>query len=111
MAKKEAKKQDRATEYICLSNGCKFTPPYISPANWESQKASVKKPWFLRFSFHDPIRGLMKVKRRAGNKYKTLPERQDAARLHLKDTIEDLEMGVNPFTGKVELSTVIGGKL
>jgi hypothetical protein len=42
MAKKEAKKQDRATEYTTLPNGCKFTPPYINPGNWETASSSFK---------------------------------------------------------------------
>jgi len=102
MAKKETKKQDRSTAYTTLSNGCKFTQPYINPSNWESSKASVKRDWFIKFTFHHPVRGVMEVKWRAGNKYKTLHARQDAARQLLIDTIDDLKNGLNPFTGKIE---------
>jgi len=102
MAKKETQKQDRSTAYTTLSNGCKFTQPYINPSNWESSKATVKRPWFIKFTFHHPVRGVMEFKWRAGNKFKTLPARQDAARQLLKETIEDLKNGLNPFTGKIE---------
>lgn len=99
MAKKQAKKQDRATEYLPLPNGCKYTPPYINPANWESSKASIKKPWFVKFSFHDPIRGIMEVKRRAGNKYKTLPERQS----QFDRTTEDFGVKLFPERNSIKL--------
>jgi len=102
MAKKETKKQDRSTEYTTLPNGCKFTQPYINPSNWESSKASVKRDWFIKFTFHHPSRGIKEFKWRAGNKHKTVAARQDAARQLLNDTIDDLNNGLNPFTGKIE---------
>jgi len=38
-----------------LPNGCSFTPPVVSPANWKSQKTSISAPWRIRYRYFDPI--------------------------------------------------------
>lgn len=38
-----------------LSNGCSFTPPMVSPANWKTQKTSIAVPWRIRYRYFDPI--------------------------------------------------------
>ncbi len=40
---------------IFLSNGCSFSPPIVSPANWQSKKANTDVPWSIRYRFYDPI--------------------------------------------------------
>jgi hypothetical protein len=83
MAKKAVKKDTRNRERTILPNGCQYTQPYISPANWKSLKASIKKPWFIRFTFYDPIHRPegKEIKWEGMNGHKTLAARQDAAKL------------------------------
>jgi len=102
MAKKAVKKDTRNRERITLPNGCQYTCPYIRPANWESSKASVKKPWFSRFIYYDPIHRPegKEIKWEGMNGHKTLAARQDVAQQILTDTIEELQNGRNLVTKK-----------
>ncbi|MHA4812371.1 hypothetical protein ACX0G9_30035 [Flavitalea flava] len=101
--KKAAQKKTRDHDYLTLPHGCYCTPPYISPANWDSSDASIIIDWRVRYNFYDPTK-LPTGKSFPGvvqgmNKYKTLPARQEAARKILADTIADLNDGFNPIIG------------
>lgn len=91
---------------ISLPNGCSRSVISVSPKNWNTTKASVKKKWKIHYRFYDPaykndpklwgkqfpIRGM--------NKFKELLQRQAATKILLEDTIDMLDTrGFNPITG------------
>lgn len=103
MSKKSKQKQTRNTERLTLPDGCQCTQPYISPANWQSSKASVKKPWSLRFIFYDPIRrpNGKSINWEGMNGQKTWETRQAAAQQLLENVLADLKNGYNPVIKKL----------
>lgn len=94
--------QKRNRERINLHNGNSFTIPYITPDNWESRKAGLKKKWFVRFTYYDCINrpnGMSVKWEKTINNFKTLSERQEEARRVLEMVLRDLKAGVNPVVG------------
>lgn len=99
MAKKAAQ---RNREHLVLLNGCTSTIPYISPSNWASGKTSIRKKWFVRFTFYDPVhrpKGKVIKWEKTINNFKSLVERQKEARKVLDQVVVDLKAGVNPVLG------------
>ena len=39
---------------ILLPNGCQCSELKVHPKNWESQRASIKKKWYIHYRFYDP---------------------------------------------------------
>ena len=86
--------------------GCSRSNFTVSPKNWRTQKASVKKPWKIFYRFYDPAcrdayPGGKDIPIRKMNKYKTLLERQEATRelLEIEKELIDVD-GYNPITRK-----------
>lgn len=88
-------------------NGCSRSKFYIYPKNWNTARASTKKPWRIFYRFYDPAFGDDPKKKaylvplRGMNHYHTLPERQGITKALIKNEIELLEeRGYNPITGQ-----------
>jgi integrase len=84
---------------INLPNGCSYTEPIISPANWDLRDAKLTKDWYIKYRFFDPSVttgtyaypvGRQIVLKRM-NKYKHLTARRDATKALLKNEIDLLE--------------------
>lgn len=87
-------------------NNCRRSKVTVTPANWRTQKASLKSPWRISYRFYDPV---YKDSRLWGkqilikgmNDYPTLAERQDATQTLLDLELDKLDSkGFNPVTGK-----------
>lgn len=99
---------------ILLPNGCKCSgkpgnpekgiPPSLSifPKNWNTQKASLKKEWYIAYRFYDPRYPKPKPRLIKGmNDFKTVAERQVMIRSIMEDELNSLiNLGFNPFTGE-----------
>lgn len=91
---------------IQLFNGCKRSNLTITPKNWNTQKASVKKPWRIFYRFYDPnhrdrYKKGKPVPIKGMNYFKTLAERQEETRQLLDNELEMLDKkGYNPITGQ-----------
>ena len=67
-----------------LLNGCHYSKISVTPTNWNTKKASLKKPWKIHYRFYDPAfkddpkykGGLKQVAIRGINTFHTLDERQ-----------------------------------
>lgn len=93
-------------------NGCARSQVKVTPANWHTAKASVKKLWRIYYRFYDPahpeawgkpkaIRGM--------NEYTDLKGRQDATRTLLENELHLLDArGLNPITGGYMAPDVVG---
>lgn len=88
-------------------NGCSRSNFTVSPANWKSSKASIKKPWRIYYRFYDPafkedpeIQGRKECVNRDMNAHKELKDRQDVTKELLKceEDLIDIQ-GFNPITG------------
>lgn len=74
----------------------------VSPSNWKTSKASIKKAWMIHYRFYDPeTNGMKQVIIKKMNKFKTLLERQDATQALMEAELDMLiNWGYNPITGK-----------
>lgn len=90
-----------------LKNGCARSPITVTPSNWNTAKASIKKNWKITYRYYDPafkndpelwgkqfpVRGM--------NRFKSLEQRQDATRTLLEGLLDQLDNRLfNPITGK-----------
>lgn len=90
-----------------LPSGCYRSEISISPKNWNTTRASIKKPWRLHYRFYDPEfkdnPAFKKGKQRAVrtmNIYHTLEMRQAATRSLIAEEIHLIDQeGYNPITG------------
>jgi len=92
-----------------LPNGCKCSELKVNPANWESPKASIRKPWFIYYRFYDPQqkesypKGKLRVIK-GMNETKTLEERQTLVRALISVEMNQLKnLGFNPISERHEL--------
>lgn len=103
---------------IELPGGCYFTGKpgdpikgiapslTVNPKNWNSKVASVKKPWYIGYRFHDPLHRqkypngkLILV--RGMNEEKTWEKRKLATEVLMQIELDNLMVnGYNPITGK-----------
>ncbi|RYE32379.1 MAG: hypothetical protein EOP48_31075, partial [Sphingobacteriales bacterium] len=88
---------------ILLPNGCKCSEPKVSPSNWESPKASLKKNWYIYYRFYDPSekekypKGKLRIIK-GMNEAKTVGERQEIVRALIHLELGELKtMGFNPI--------------
>lgn len=87
-----------------LFRGCKRSDITVTPTNWNTQKASMTRPWQIHYRFYDPqFKGTKlwgKLIQIAGmNDYNTLAERQEATRSLIADELQSIdEEGHNPIT-------------
>lgn len=86
-----------------LPNGCKCSDLRVSPANWETAKASLKKKWYIHYRFYDPTqkqrypKGKLRIIK-GMNEAKTLEERRAITRALMELELSELKkMGFNPI--------------
>lgn len=82
-------------------NGEPFT---IVPTNWQSEKVSTKKPWYIFYRFYDPrvnTKGKQVFIKRM-NEFRDRAERQAATVALLKNERDNLLKGYNPIKGLFE---------
>lgn len=93
-----------------LPNGCTCSDLSVNPKNWQSLKASTKKPWYVFYRFYDPNfkndpkfkKGKLKLIKTM-NRFSNLVERQDAVRVILEDEWGLLKNNsYNPITEQME---------
>ena len=90
---------------VLLPNGCSFTEPCIFPSNWKSVKATVKKPWYINYRFHDPHQSnqfpkgkLISI--RGMNHYVNQNDRMVITEQLLNNELSKLKVqGYNPISG------------
>lgn len=98
-----------------LCNGCSRSDIAVTPKNWNSPKASIKRKWRIYYRFYDPaFRDEPKYKKgkmvaiRGMNKFYTLEERQSITEGLLSQEMDLLDnQGYNPITGKLQEPDVI----
>lgn len=88
-------------------NNCSRSNISVTPANWNTQKASVKKPWRIHYRFYDPAfkddpeKWGFPVRIKGMNTYKTLQERQEVTADLLRQERQLIDvLGFNPVTGQ-----------
>jgi hypothetical protein len=91
---------------ILLPNGCKCSEPKVSPINWESPKAPIKKNRYIYYRFYDPMekakypKGKLRIIK-GMNEAKTVSERQEIVRALIHLELGELKtMGFNPILEK-----------
>lgn len=88
-----------------LPNGCMRSEISVSPANWHTVKAKIKKPWKIYYRFYDPdYKGTKdwgkQISVKGMNVVSELKARQKSTRDLIDDVIRELELeGFNPITG------------
>jgi len=95
---------------ISLPNNCSCTELKVSPKNWNTAKASLKRPWIIYYRFYDPSiphtpgtkKGKLKIIK-GMNQFTTLKARQEATRALIESEMSLLlEQDYNPITGTYE---------
>src|SRR5438093_10362072 len=91
---------------ISLPNGCTCSELTVTPKNWETRKASLKKDWTISYRFYDPLhkdrypkgkQRKIRVSRSAG----TLEQKQEEVGFLISYELNQLtNMGFNLITGK-----------
>lgn len=93
---------------IQLPHGCWMSTPSVNPRNWKKVSASIKKPWYIQYYFHDPAfgddpkfaRGKLCIIK-GMNHYTTSEERREATIALVNEEIRILKVeGFNPITKK-----------
>jgi hypothetical protein len=93
---------------IILPFGCSCSTLSVSPKNWKSKNASVKKTWFVFYRFYDPtFKDNPKYKEgklvifKGFNHIKDLVARQNEVRIRIDKEISKLkETAYNPILGR-----------
>jgi site-specific recombinase XerC len=93
---------------IILPFGCSCSTLSVSPKNWKSKNASVKKTWFVFYRFYDPtFKDNPKYKEgklvifKGFNHIKDLAARQNEVRIRIDKEISKLkETAYNPILGR-----------
>ncbi|OLY92524.1 Site-specific recombinase XerD [Cnuella takakiae] len=83
---------------LFLSGGCWCSYPSVTPDNWKTAKASIRKAWRIHYRFYDPKitdpkTGKVKPKQvtiQSMNKYTDLKQRQAATQFLIEDTVHML---------------------
>lgn len=91
-----------------LFNGCSRSAIKVTPKNWKTEKASLKKPWRIHYRFYDPVfKDNPKYKKgkqvpiRGMNVYATREERQEVTKALIeKEKYRLDQLGYNPITGQ-----------
>lgn len=91
---------------IKLQFGCVCSNLGVTPRNWKSRSASIKKNWSITYRFYDPRYIKPKQVRVQGmNHFKTLSERQEACQHILDQEYYKLTvLNYNPFNKESENS-------
>lgn len=91
-----------------LLNGCSRSDFAVTPKNWKTAKASIKKHWKIHYRFYDPAfkdhpkyKGKKQVAIRGMNDFHTLEERQSATQDMIELEIQTIDVrGFNPISRK-----------
>jgi len=78
-----------------LSNGDRWSGFQITPANWESKKASLQTTWKIRYRYY-PVHGTPIQVVRKLNKYPTVEERREAIRAMMKVLRDEMDRRCAP---------------
>jgi site-specific recombinase XerC len=91
---------------ILLPNGCECNEPKVSPSNWESPKAPLKKNWYIYYRYYDPMekakypKGKLRIIK-GMNEAKTVSERQEIVKALIHLELGELKtLGFNPILEK-----------
>lgn len=82
---------------IHLIEGCYASDIKVKPANWETEKASIKKKWYIYYRFYDPRhkedypKGKLRILK-GMNEFNTLEERQTATKAFIKQQEDILKV-------------------
>lgn len=86
-------------------NGCYRSEITVTPSNWKTQKASIKKKWKIYYRYYDPtMKGTSNwgrmIQIRGMNDEKDLMTRQATTKVLLRAEMERVDdRGFNPITG------------
>lgn len=89
-------------------NGCHCSDLRVNPANWENNRASCKKDWYIYYRYYDPLfRDNPRYKKgklvlvKGMNTFAATRERQLATREIMAQELDRLtRQGYNPITGQ-----------
>lgn len=88
-------------------SGCTRSGVVVTPANWKTAKASIKRPWRISYRYYDPafkaIQGLWgkQFSVTGMNDAHDLASRQEATQTVLDYLLDRMDrLGFNPITGK-----------
>lgn len=99
-----------------LPNGCTRSSISVTPKNWSTAKAPIKKAWRIHYRFYDPafkdnpeLWGKQVLIRSGINRLKDLAQRQQAVKALIEKEIDLLDVqGYNPITEKfIEIAETI----
>jgi len=100
---------------IKLQNRCSCSKISVHPKNWDINKASIKKDWYIHYRFYDPRfidkfpNGMLRVIK-GMNKFKDLSSRQQATKVLIDNEMHTLlNKGYNPITKEFILPDIING--
>jgi integrase len=86
---------------IHVLNGCSHSKLSVNPKNWETKSAKTNLDWFITYRFYDPSFPKPKLVMLKGmNSYKSLADRQIETIRLIKQELESLADGYNPFQKK-----------
>ncbi|HUZ59147.1 MAG TPA: hypothetical protein VMU83_10225 [Hanamia sp.] len=89
---------------ILLKNGCSYSGLNVTPKNWNSSNAPLKRKWFISYRYYSSEfkKGKLKIIKGGINHLKTLYERRETVKALLKiekDLVE--RQGYNPILNEV----------
>lgn len=81
-----------------LLHGCYISNINVNPKNWNTNKATTTRDWYIKYRFYDPRFDKPKVRCFQGmNAEKDLVKRQQLTRKLLEQELLQLKQGYNPF--------------
>lgn len=90
-----------------LPNGCSSSYPSIHPRDWDKPKASLKKSWYLQYYFYKRgEKGKLVIVKGNLNKFKTLTDRREAAKIFLSEITKLLKEGYDPTKKEIVSETI-----
>ncbi|HEY1199503.1 MAG TPA: hypothetical protein VGE79_00910, partial [Niastella sp.] len=104
----------KKSKYTHLLYGCYRTEISVTPSNWQTQKASLRKPWTIWYRFRDPEhpdhKGAIRIK--GMNDEHVLEERQKVTRSLIKAELDLIDhQHYNPITKRYMQAPVFDNSL
>lgn len=98
-----------------LPDDCRCSNLTVSPATWNTKKATTEKDWIISYRFYCPDfpKGKL-IQFRAANKEKDIKKRQKLTEVLIRQTLDRLYDGFNPVKKEVVVkkdTTVLSGAL
>lgn len=81
-----------------LPNGCRVSAFTVSPKNWKSKHASVRKNWYCRYRFYDRYGKVYQGYIAGVNDFETAAERRAMMEAFIEQELAYLRAGFNPIT-------------